>query len=172
MLDPALPADRAGEAEAFAGLVPPADVELLRQHGLHVEVLATELLDDGNLGATLIDGVRGGPWTPRRIRVAGNATGDMTVGHILLHEVGHAVNVLRRQERSEEAADAYAAEAKQRVIDAVLEGRSDDPPPVAPATPATPTAADPAPAASHPGGTAVAAGALLLALLGVALLAA
>lgn len=98
------------EAKAAVAKLPTADRALLARHGLRVTLVPTKSLEDGMLGATSI--VRGddGRWMPTQIRVASRigGRGAESLSEVVQHEIGHALAVLRRQDRSEDAAHAYA----------------------------------------------------------------
>lgn len=103
-------ASELAEARAAIAKLPAADRALLARHGLRVELVASKALEDGMLGATSI--VRGatGRWQPTQIRVAARleGRGADSLAEVVQHEVGHALSVLRGQDRSEDAAQAYA----------------------------------------------------------------
>lgn len=90
--------------------LPAADRALLARHGLRVELVPVRALEDGMLGATNIERDAEGRWTPTSIRVASRITGSgaESLAEVVQHEVGHALAVLRDQDRSEDAAHAYA----------------------------------------------------------------
>ena len=102
-------AERATAAAAIAKL-PAADRLLLAKHGLHLELIATTSLEDAMWGATSVERGDDGRLTPTRIRVASHihGVGANSLAEVVQHELGHAVSVLREQDRSEEAAAAYA----------------------------------------------------------------
>ncbi|MCW2923015.1 MAG: hypothetical protein JWM98_419 [Thermoleophilia bacterium] len=97
-------------ARAAVAKLPAADRALLAKHGLHVELVGRASLGDGMLGATNVVKVDDGPWTPTSIRVASHihGRGPSSLAEVVQHELGHAVSVLRHQDRSEDAAEAYA----------------------------------------------------------------
>lgn len=92
-------------------LLPAADLALVASRGIAIHLVPTAGLEDGLLGATTViqDGA-GSPWRPTVIRVAVRAglSGTESVREIVQHEFGHAVSVLRRQDRSEAGAIRYA----------------------------------------------------------------
>ncbi len=98
------------EAKAAVARLPKADRALLARHGLQVRLVPTKSLEDGMLGATSIVRGRDGRWVPTEIRIASHVSGRgvESLGEIVQHEVGHAISVLRDQDRSEDAAHAYA----------------------------------------------------------------
>ncbi len=102
-------AQRDVASKAIAAL-PKADRALLAQHGLRVQLVGAKSLEDGMLGATAV--VRGddGRLRPTGIRVASriDGVGVESLREVVQHEIGHAVSVLRQQDRSEDAAAAYA----------------------------------------------------------------
>jgi hypothetical protein len=102
-------AQREVAAAAIARL-PAADRALLARHGLRVQLVGARSLEDGMLGATTV--VRGddGRLRPTAIRVAAriHGRGVESLAEVVQHEIGHAVSVLREQDRSEDAATAYA----------------------------------------------------------------
>ncbi len=91
--------------------LPEADRALIAQHGIAIRLLPVSGLENNLLGATTIvqDGADGS-WRPTEIRIAAAAglSGSQATGEIVQHEFGHAVAVLRRQDRSEAAAIRYA----------------------------------------------------------------
>lgn len=99
-------------AAAVAALrrLPAADLALIASRGIAVHLVPTSGLEDGLLGATTILQAKDGSWYPTEIRIAAHAglSGEESLGEIVQHEFGHAVAVLRQQDRSEEAAIAYA----------------------------------------------------------------
>lgn len=97
-------------ARAAVAKLPAADRALLARLGLRVQLVPTRGLEDGMLGATSIVRGRDGRWSPTAIRVASriDGRGAESLGEVVQHEVGHALAVLRRQDRSEDAAHAYA----------------------------------------------------------------
>lgn len=112
-LSPGLDPAAAAEVVGAARRIPPADASLLQAAGVRVRVLDAERVDTTLLGATDVRRAdRDGRWRPVDVRIAGSrAAGgpDPGPGYVLLHEVGHAVSVLRSQDRSEAAAEAYAS---------------------------------------------------------------
>lgn len=98
------------EARAAVAKLPKADRALLAQHGLQVRLVPSKALEDGMLGATSIVRGRDGRWVPTEIRVASHVHGRgvESLAEIVQHEIGHAISVLREQDRSEDAAHAYA----------------------------------------------------------------
>lgn len=90
--------------------LPKADRALLVQHGLQVRLVPAASLEDGMLGATSIERARDGRWVPTEIRIASriDGTGAESLAEVVQHEIGHALAVLREQDRSEDAAHAYA----------------------------------------------------------------
>ena len=98
------------EANRAVASLPKADRALLARHGLKVTLVPTKSLEDGMLGATSIVRGRDGRWTPTEIRVASRISGRgaESLAEVVQHEVGHALAVLRDQDRSEDAAHAYA----------------------------------------------------------------
>lgn len=97
-------------ARSAIARLPAADRALLARHGLRVQLVPARGLEDGMLGATSIVRDRTGRWKPTAIRVASRieGRGPSSLGEVVQHEVGHALAVLRRQDRSEDAAQAYA----------------------------------------------------------------
>lgn len=97
-------------ARAAIAKLPAADRALLARHRLRVELVPSKGLEDGMLGATSIVRGAGGRWVPTQIRVASRIRGEGadSLAEVVQHEVGHALSVLRRQDRSEDAASAYA----------------------------------------------------------------
>ena len=103
----------AGELSAVRSALaklPASDRALLARNHLRVELVPRASLEDGMLGATEV--VRGSDerLRPTRIRVASHVTGTGadSLAEIAQHEVGHAISVLRHQDRSEDAAEQYA----------------------------------------------------------------
>jgi hypothetical protein len=90
--------------------LPEEDLALIARKGIRISLLPVSSLEDGLLGATTIQQVSDSSWRPTEIRIAAAAglPGGQAVGEIVQHEVGHAVAVLRKQDRSEEAAISYA----------------------------------------------------------------
>lgn len=91
--------------------LPAEDLALIARSGIRIHLLPVSGLEDGLLGATTIEHNKSTDrWKPTDIRIAAAAglPGDQAVGEIVQHEVGHAVAVLRRQDRSEDAAISYA----------------------------------------------------------------
>jgi hypothetical protein len=104
---------RAGELRAVRAAIaklPAADRALLTRHGLRVQLVPTASLEDGMWGATSIERAASGRWTPTEIRVASRirGTGVESLAEVVQHEIGHAISVLRSQDRSEDAAGRYA----------------------------------------------------------------
>lgn len=97
-------------ARAAVAKLPAADRALLARLGLTVELVPRRALEDGMLGATSIVREAGGRWTPTRIRVASRieGRGQSSLGEVVQHELGHALSVVRSQDRSEDAAERYA----------------------------------------------------------------
>lgn len=98
------------EAKQAVAKLPKADRALLARHGLRVTLVPTKSLEDGMLGATSIERARDGRWMPTEIRVASriHGKGAESLAEVVQHEIGHALSVLRDQDRSEDAAHAYA----------------------------------------------------------------
>lgn len=99
------------QAQAAVQALPAADVALLAARGIRIHLYPVAGLEDGLLGATtVVQDEAGAPWRPTKIRVAARAglDGEQALGEIVQHEVGHAVAVIRAQDRSEDAAEAYA----------------------------------------------------------------
>lgn len=98
------------EARAAIAKLPAADRALLARHGLRVQLVAGSALEDGMLGATRIVRHGEGRWVPTQIRVASriDGRGQDSLAEVVQHEVGHALSVLRAQDKSEDAAKAYA----------------------------------------------------------------
>ena len=98
------------EARAAVASLPVADRALLARHRLRVELVPTKVLEDGMLGATSIVRAADGRWTPTQIRVASRIRGGgaESLAEVVQHEIGHALAVIRGQDRSEDAAHAYA----------------------------------------------------------------
>lgn len=105
---------RAREAEVVERAIaklPKADRALLAKHGLKVQLVPKASLEDGMLGATRIVRESNGSWRPTSIRVATrleDRKGMNSLGEVAQHEIGHALAVIRKQDRSEDAAEAYA----------------------------------------------------------------
>lgn len=104
---------RAEMAEAVAALrrLPAADLALVAGRGVAVHIYPVGGLEDGLLGATtIVQDEAGSAWRPTVIRIAARAglPGAQSLGEIVQHEFGHAVSVMRIQDRSEDAAIAYA----------------------------------------------------------------
>jgi hypothetical protein len=104
---------RAELAQAVAAMrrLPAADIALLAERGIRIRLLPTRGLEQGLLGATTI--LRDddySEWYPSDIRIAAKAglRGVESLGEIVQHEIGHAVSVIRYQNRTERAAIAYA----------------------------------------------------------------
>ena len=97
-------------ARAALAKLPAADRALLARHGLRVELVPSRALEDGMLGATSIVRASDERWTPTRIRIASRieGRGAESLAEVVQHEVGHAISVLRQQDRSEDAAERYA----------------------------------------------------------------
>jgi hypothetical protein len=97
-------------ARAAVAQLPKADRALLARHGLQVRLVPKASLEDGMLGATSIERARDGRWAPTEIRIASRITGKgaESLAEVVQHEIGHALAVLRDQDRSEDAAHAYA----------------------------------------------------------------
>jgi hypothetical protein len=100
-------------AQALAGIaqLPVADQRLLAASGIPVELWPVAGLEDSLLGATtIIQNNENSRWQPTRVRIAVRSgyQGPQAIGEIVQHEIGHVISVLRNQDRSEEAAIAYA----------------------------------------------------------------
>ena len=97
-------------ARAAIAKLPTADRVLLARYGLRVELVGTSALEQGMLGATSIVRDSSDRWVPIQIRVAtrSQGTGRDSLAEVVQHEIGHAISVLRGQDRSEDAAEAYA----------------------------------------------------------------
>ena len=97
-------------ARAAVAQLPKADRALLARHGLQVRLVPKASLEDGMLGATSIERARDGRWAPTEIRIASRIAGKgaESLAEVVQHEIGHALAVLRDQDRSEDAAHAYA----------------------------------------------------------------
>lgn len=99
------------QAVAALRLLPGVDLALVASKGIQIHLYPSSGLEGGLLGATTIVQDNGsGPWKPTMIRVAvrSGLTGNEAIGEIVQHEFGHAVSVLREQDRTEDAAIAYA----------------------------------------------------------------
>jgi hypothetical protein len=91
--------------------LPAADIALLARHRIAIHLVPAAGLGGSLLGATTIEqSGQSSRWVPTSIRVAVRAglRGSESTGEIVQHEIGHAIAVLRHQDRSEEAAIAYA----------------------------------------------------------------
>lgn len=97
-------------AQAAVAALPAADRALLAKHGIRVALVPGASLGAGMLGATKVVRAANGRLVPTHIRVAasGAGRGVESLREVIQHEVGHAVSVLRAQDRSEDAAAAYA----------------------------------------------------------------
>lgn len=97
-------------ARAAVAKLPAADRALLATHRLTVELVPRSSLEDGMLGATEVRRGPGDGWQPTRIRVASRIEGDgvESLAEVVQHEIGHALAVIRAQDRSEDAAGRYA----------------------------------------------------------------
>ena len=97
-------------ARAAIAKLPAADRALLAKRGLHVELVGTASLEDGMWGATAVERDAKERWVPRSIRVASHihGVGANSLAEVVQHEIGHAISVLRDQDRSEDAAAEYA----------------------------------------------------------------
>ncbi|MCW2927460.1 MAG: hypothetical protein JWM86_1428 [Thermoleophilia bacterium] len=97
-------------ARAAIAKLPAADRALLAKLGLRVQLVPTSSLEQGMLGATTVVQGAGGRWTPTTIRVASriHGRGAESLAEVVQHEIGHAISVLRHQDRSEDAAGRYA----------------------------------------------------------------
>lgn len=122
-----------GEARAAfdaLGFLPPGDRALLARSGVRIELLDTETIPEDPrapvqgggggaiIGATQIDiDPASGRARPSIIRIAARPVDGTALRDVILHETGHAVSVLRSDDRSEDAAELYAfarmAEATQ-----------------------------------------------------------
>lgn len=102
--------DELRTVRAAIAKLPAADRALLARHGLRVQLVPKASLEDGMWGATSIERAKDGRWTPTEIRVASRikGTGVESLAEVVQHEIGHAISVLRDQDRSEDAAGAYA----------------------------------------------------------------
>lgn len=101
------------QAVAALQMLPAADLALIARHKIAIHLVPASGLEDGLLGATtIIQNDPTSPWVPTKIRIAVRAglTGSESIGEIVQHEFGHAVSVLRTQDRSEAAAIKYARE--------------------------------------------------------------
>jgi hypothetical protein len=97
-------------AKAAIAKLPAADRALLAKYGLHVELVAAASLEQGMLGATSVVRDSSDRWVPIQIRVAArtHGKGPDSLFEVVQHEIGHAISVLRDQDRSEDAAEDYA----------------------------------------------------------------
>jgi hypothetical protein len=97
-------------AKAAIAKLPAADRALLAKYGLHVELVGASSLEQGMLGATSVVRDSSDRWVPIQIRVASklHGRGADSLFEVVQHEIGHAISVLREQDRSEDAAEAYA----------------------------------------------------------------
>lgn len=99
-------------ARSAVAELPAADRALLARRGLRVTLEPRAALEGGLLGATKVQRGEGGngPWAPRSIRVAARVSGvgAESLREVVQHEIGHALAVLREQDRSEDAARRYA----------------------------------------------------------------
>jgi hypothetical protein len=98
-------------------LLPFADQQLVASLGIPIQLLPVAHLEqlasatDPVVGATLVTGDPG-RGVPVKIRIASHMAQLGTPAQVqeaVQHEIGHAVSVVRRQDRSEAAAIAYAA---------------------------------------------------------------
>lgn len=106
-LDPRLDPSEVLKIEAALSMVPRDDLDLLVRHRVPLRIFATDRIDGTLLGATQVVQGGDGRWTPRQIRIAARNE-QAPPGYVLHHEIGHAVSVLRGQDRSEAAAERYA----------------------------------------------------------------
>lgn len=99
-----------GVAARTLRALPKADRQLLAHHGIRIELVGSSSLGDGMLGATSIVRESSGRWVPTRIRIAAKVEGrgPESLSEVIQHEIGHAVSVLREQDRSEDAARRFA----------------------------------------------------------------
>lgn len=95
---------------AAIAALPSADVARVAAAGVKLHLMPEAGLGDGLLGATKIVQA-GGKWVPIEIHVAAEAglPGSESLPEIVQHEFGHAISVLKSQNRTEDAAIAYAA---------------------------------------------------------------
>jgi hypothetical protein len=97
-------------ADALSALaqIPLADRILLAQAGLVVDLMPDARFEHDMVGATQVEKDASGRWHPQSIRVAtGAGLQNSPTRHIVAHEVGHAIAVMRTQDRSELAAEQY-----------------------------------------------------------------
>ena len=84
----------------------------IAQLGVPIELVPVAALENGILGATTINERDSGLWQPTHIRIAaraGKSGGREELGEIVQHEIGHVVAMGTSQNRTEEAAESYAA---------------------------------------------------------------
>lgn len=113
--------ERVSTAELLAAVagvssLPVADQQLVAASGVRVRLLPSAALEQGADGRNLLGGTTierdasGERWAPTGVRIAVRAgrAGRESTPEIVQHELGHVVSVLRGQDRSEQAAEAYA----------------------------------------------------------------
>lgn len=100
------------QAVAALRMLPAKDLDLIAKRKIHIHLYPVSGLEDGLLGATTIVQNEDSSWRPTTIRIAvrSGLAGTQSIGEIVQHEFGHAVSVIRSQDKSEEAAIRYAAQ--------------------------------------------------------------
>lgn len=112
-------AERVSDAELMQAargvqLLPLNEQTALARSGVVIDLVPAAVMDNNQVGSTGI-AHSGGRWVPTEVRIATKSpqsaagTGKMAIGEITQHEIGHVLAVLGGQDRSEAAADAYAA---------------------------------------------------------------
>ena len=98
-------------AAAAIAALPADDVARVAQMGVVLHLVPAATLGEGLLGATKIVQASNGQWEPQVIHATAqaNLTGTESLTEIVQHEFGHAISVIKNQDRSEAAAIAYAA---------------------------------------------------------------
>ncbi|MCW2949934.1 MAG: hypothetical protein JWN41_947 [Thermoleophilia bacterium] len=97
-------------------LLPWADQRLMARTGIVIELMPLVTLNgEKQLGATNVEQTGTGEWVPTSMRIAVGQNAQIqrqgvdAVSETVQHEIGHVLAVLTRQDRSEQAAIAYAA---------------------------------------------------------------
>lgn len=118
------PGVRHGEIQAALSAlaqIPEADKQLLVRAGVRIELLPVARLEQDRVGATDIGDDERGRTHPTGIRVAAHSGLPLSpTRQIVAHEVGHAVQVLRAQDRSELGAELYVLRVLRSASDQAI----------------------------------------------------
>ena len=122
-VQPGVRQEQVQDALSALAQIPIADRVMLVQAGVKIDLLPNARLERNMVGATQVERGDDGIWRPQSIRIAAHAgLSNSPTRQIVAHEVGHAIAVLRTQDRSELAAEQYCLNVLTSPVDQAIAG--------------------------------------------------